>query len=87
MASELGKESKGKQRTEIPYKLLRVVVDKSSLLNGLFDCGKIGVSKNHVGCELRDISSAAHCNTNIRLLQCRRIIDAIASLWFRSDVF
>jgi hypothetical protein len=65
---EIAHEKKKWRRTEIPDELLCVVVDQSTFLNGLFDRRKIGISKDHVGCELRDVSSAAHSDTDVCLL-------------------
>lgn len=66
--------------TEVANELLRVVVDQATLLNSLLDGGEVGVSKNHVRSQLRDVSSATHSNTNIGLLQCRGIVDTVTSL-------
>ena len=67
-------------RTQVSDELLRVVVDQTTLLDSLLNGSEVGVSEDHISSELRDVSSATHSNTNIGLLQCRSIVDTVASL-------
>lgn len=67
-------------RTQVTDELLRVVIDQPTLLNGQFDGSKVGVGKNHVRGELRNVRSATHCNTDISLLQRRCVVDTVTSL-------
>ena len=68
------------ERTQVADELLSVVVDQSSLFYGFLNRGKVRIGKNHVSSEFGDVRAAAHCNTNICLLQSRGIIDTISSL-------
>ena len=68
-------------RTQVSDELLCVVVYQPTLLDSLLNSSEVGIGENHVCCELRDVSSASHCNTDVGLLQGRSVIDAITGLF------
>jgi len=66
-------------RDEVADKLLGVVEDGAALLDSRDDGGKVVVSEDHVGGFLGDSRARAHGDTNVGLLEGRRIVDAVTS--------
>ena len=66
-------------RDEVADELLGVVVDGAALLNGDLDGGEVIIGENHISSKLRDVSAGTHSNTDISLLQSRRIVDTVTS--------
>lgn len=66
-------------RDEVPDELLRVVVDAAAFLNRRLDRGKVVVGQNHVCRQLGDVSTSAHRDTNVTLLQGRGVVDTVTS--------
>lgn len=68
------------RHTEVADELLGVVVDQTTLLDGLFDSREVGVREDHVSGKFRNVCAATHCNTNVGLLESGGIVDTITSL-------
>lgn len=64
---------------QVADELLGVVVDGTTLLDGDLNGGEVAVGEDHVGGQLRDISSGTHGNANIGLLESGGIVDTVAS--------
>ena len=65
--------------TEIADELLGVVVDQPALLDGLLNGGEVRICEHHVRRELGDVRATAHSDTDVGLLQSRRVVDTITS--------
>ncbi|KAI6754271.1 hypothetical protein HG530_012785 [Fusarium avenaceum] len=76
-SEENGNDLANVGRDQVTDELLGVVVDRASFLDGDFNGGKVAVSKNHIGCQLRYVGSRTHSNTDISLLQSRGIVDTV----------
>ena len=67
-------------RNEVSNELLRVLVDRSSFLDGSFDTCKVVVGEDHVGRELGDVRSRTHGDTDSSSRESWCIIHTITSL-------
>lgn len=67
-------------RTQIPNKLLGIVINESTFFYGLLYCCKIRIRKYHVGGQLGNVGTAAHRDTDVCIFQRRSIINAVSSL-------
>merc|ERR1711963_634594 len=64
---------------QVADELLHVGIDSTALLDGGDDGGEVVVGKNHLRGRLGDSGSTAHGNTDLSLLQGRRVVDTVSS--------
>ncbi|KAI3481410.1 hypothetical protein L1887_56237 [Cichorium endivia] len=65
-------------RDEVADKALHVVEDRSALLHGRLDGGKVVVRQHHVRRQLGHVGAGTHGDTNVGLLERGRVVDAVA---------
>jgi len=74
-----GENLRDVRRQGVGDRFLEVVEDKSSFFYSVDDRAEVIVEQKHVGGVLGDIGSRSHGNSNIGLLDGRRVVDTIAS--------
>lgn len=69
-----------KTRTEVTDELLRVVVDQTTLLDSQLNCCEVRIGQDHISCELGNVRTAAHRDTDVGLLEGGSIVYTITRL-------
>lgn len=67
-------------RNEVPNKLLRVLVNRPTLLDGGLDRRKVVVGEDHVGGELGDVGTGAHGDSDGGATEGGGVVDAVSGL-------